>query len=294
VLQLAPAAFHLIPLELTMRRSPRLLIAVAILVFSFIGYYMKRDVNPVTGEVQHVSLTADQEVALGLQSAPEMAAQFGGADPDPAAQATVGRVGRWVLENSGAHDSPYQFQFTLLRDPDTVNAFALPGGPVFITRGLLKRLENEAQLAGVLGHEVGHVVGRHAAEHIAKSQLAQGIVGAVAVGASDRYGRGQSAAMIAAFAAQMAQLKYGRNDELEADKLGVKFMSQAGYDPRAMERVMEILAASSKGGRQPEFMSTHPDPGNREQQIRAEIEKLYPSGVPPQLKLKGVAAAPAR
>lgn len=275
-----------------MRRSPRLLIAVGILAFSLIGYYMKRDVNPVTGEVQHVSLTADQEVALGLQSAPEMAAQFGGADPDPAAQATVDRVGRWVLDHSGAHDSPYQFKFTLLRDPETVNAFALPGGPVFITRGLLKRLENEAQLAGVLGHEVGHVVGRHAAEHIAKSQLAQGVVGAVAVGASDR-NNGQSAAMLAAFAVQMAQLKYGRNDELEADTLGVKFMSQAGYDPRAMERVMEILAASSKGGRQPEFMSTHPDPGNREQQIKANIEKLYPGGVPPQLKLKGVATPAA-
>ncbi|HSE48765.1 MAG TPA: M48 family metalloprotease [Terriglobales bacterium] len=281
-----------------MRRSPRLIIAVVILAVSFIGYYMKRDVNPVTGEVQHVSLTADQEVALGLESAPQMAAQFGGADPDPVAQAEVERVGRWVVEHSAAKDAPYQFQFTLLRDPETVNAFALPGGPVFITRGLLKRLENEAQLAGVLGHEVGHVVGRHAAEHIAKSQLAQGIVGAVAVGSSDEYGRGQSAAMVAAFAAQMAQLRYGRNDELESDRLGVDFMSAAGYDPRAMLRVMEILAESSKGGRQPEFMSTHPNPGNREQQIQAEIQKKYPSGVPAELKLKGVseraAGAPAR
>ena len=267
------------------------------LVFSFIAYYMKRDVNPVTGEVQHVSLTADQEVALGLESAPQMAAQFGGADPDPAAQAEVERVGRWVVEHSPAKDSPYKFQFTLLRDSETVNAFALPGGPIFITRGLYRRLENEAQLAGVLGHETGHVVGRHAAEHIAKSQLAQGVMGAVAVGASDR-DHGQAAYMIAAFATQMAQLRYGRNDELEADKLGVDYMSKAGFDPRAMVRVMEILESSSKGGRQPEFMSTHPNPGNRQQQIKAEIERLYPNGVPQELKLKGVsgeaAAAPAR
>ena len=273
-----------------MRRSPRLLIAVGILVFSLIGYYMKREVNPVTGETQHISLTSDQEVALGLQSAPEMVAQFGGEDPDPAAQAMVQRVGVQVVRNSDAHGAPYQFHFTLLRDPETVNAFALPGGPVFITRGLFKRLENEAQLAGVLGHETGHVVGRHAAEHIAKNQLAQGVVGAVAVGASDDQGHGRSAAMLAAFAAQMAQLKYGRNDETEADRLGVKFMAQAGYDPRAMLRVMQILEQSSKGGRQPEFMSTHPDPGNRQVQIKAEIEKLYPQGVPPNLKLKGIAA----
>ena len=270
-----------------MRFSPRLLIAVGILAFSLIAYYMKREVNPVTGETQHISLSADQEVALGLQSAPEMAAQFGGEDPDPAAQAEVQRVGQQVVSHSSAHDAPYQFHFTLLKDAETVNAFALPGGPVFITRGLFKRLENEAQLAGVLGHESGHVVARHAAEHIAKSQLAQGVVGAVAVGASDR-NNGQSVAMIAAFAAQMAQLRYSRNDETEADLLGVKFMSQAGYDPRAMLRVMEILEQSSKGGRQPEFMSTHPNPGNRQVQIRAEIEKLYPQGVPPDLKLKGV------
>src|SRR3954463_8092244 len=182
-----------------MRRSPRLLIALAILAFSFIAYYMKRDVNPVTGEVQHVSLSADQEVALGLQSAPEMAAQFGGADPDPEAQAAVQRVGQWVVEHSQAKGAPYKFQFTLLRDPETVNAFALPGGPIFITRGLYKRLENEAQLAGVLGHETGHVVGRHAAERIAKGQLAQGVVGAVAVGASDDRGGGPGGAKLPPF-----------------------------------------------------------------------------------------------
>lgn len=237
----------------------------------------------MTGETQHVALSTDQEVALGLQSAPEMAAQFGGEDPDPQAQALVERVGQRIVQNSGARDSAYKYRFTVLRDAETINAFALPGGPIFITRGLLKRLENEAQLAGVLGHEVGHVVARHAAEHIAKSQLAQGVVGAVVVGASDESGRGRSAAMIAAFAAQMAQLRYGRNDELESDRLGVRFLSEAGYDPRAMLAVMKILAGSGKGGRQPEFMSTHPDPGNREQQIQAEIQKRFPNGVPPEL-----------
>jgi predicted Zn-dependent protease len=117
---------------------------------------------------------------------------------------------------------------------------------------------------------------------MARSQLAQSVVGAAGVAASDEQGRGQMAYMAAAFAAQMAQLRYGRNDELEADKWGVKNMSGAGYDPREMIEVMEILKQSSKG-RQPEFMSSHPDPGNREETIKAEIAKEFPNGMPANL-----------
>jgi predicted Zn-dependent protease len=267
-----------------MRSNSRFLIAAVILVFGIVSYYSKRQHNDVTGENQHISLSTDQEIALGLNSAPQMESEMGGADPDSKAQALVQSIGEQVVEGSDAHTTAYKFQFHLLADRNTINAFALPGGPVFITRGLLNRLGNEAQLAGVLGHEVGHVVARHAAEHIAKSQLAQSMVGAVGVAASDDYGRGQQAAMIAAFVAQMTQLRYGRNDELEADKLGVRFMSQSGYDPRAMLEVMRILEASTKSGRQPEFMSTHPNPGNRQQHIKEAIQVGYPNGVPDGLK----------
>jgi predicted Zn-dependent protease len=136
-----------------------------------------------------------------------------------------------------------------------------------------------------LGHEVGHVVARHSAEHMAKSQLAQLLVGAVGVAATDEEqpGRGQQAAAAAAFVSQMVNLRYGRQDELESDGLGVRLMSEAGYDPRSMLEVMRILAASSKGGRQPEFLNTHPDPGNREEKIKAAIAERYPQGVPGQL-----------
>jgi predicted Zn-dependent protease len=124
-------------------------------------------------------------------------------------------------------------------------------------------------------------VARHAAEHIAKSQLAQGLVGAVGVAASDQYGRGQQAAMMAAFVAQMMQLRYGRNDELESDRLGARFMTEAGYDPRAMMEVMKVLESASKGaGGRPEFLSTHPNPGNRQQHIQETIVKLFPNGLP--------------
>ena len=145
------------------------------------------------------------------------------------------------------------------------------------------RLQNEAQLAGVLGHEVGHVVGRHSAEQIAKGQFAQQLVGAFGVATSDDQGHDGRA--IAGVVAQMVQLKYGRGDELQADSLGVRFMSEAGYDPRAMISLMEVLAQASGGSSQPEWMSSHPDPGNRAERIRQAITSRFPDGVPSNLTL---------
>jgi len=260
-----------------MNRS-RLVIAAAMVALALLSYYGSREDNPITGERQHVGLSQEQEVVLGLQSAPQMADQFGGLDPDASVQADVAAVGNRVVSQSVARKTPYKFQFHVLADPQTVNAFALPGGPIFITRALLSRLGSEAELAGVLGHEVGHVVARHSSEQIAKSQLAQGLVGAVGVATSD-----QQAAQAAAFVAQMAQMKYGREDELQSDALGVDLMSSAGYDPRALIDVMRVLAKASGGSRQPEFFSTHPDPGNREEKIRQQITARFPGGVPPEL-----------
>lgn len=267
-----------------MNRS-RLVIGVVMAAVALLGYYGLREVNPVTGETQHIAITQEQEIALGLQSAPAMAGEFGGLEPDPEVQADVESVGQRIVSQSVAGKTPYKFRFQVLADTQTVNAFALPGGPIFITRALVDRLENEAQLAGVLGHEVGHVIGRHSAEHLAKNQLAQGLVGAVGVAASDEDGGGQRAAAMAAFVAQMVQLKYGRSDELESDALGVGLMSDAQYDPRALIEVMEILARSSGEGRQPEFLSSHPDPGNRQERIRAAIAQRFPEGVPADLTL---------
>ena len=267
-----------------MRRG-RLLIGLLIAAVSLIGYYSVRQKNPITGETQHIALTRDQEVAIGLQSAPEMAQQFGGVDPDESIQADVAAVGARIASRSIAGQTPYQFSFHVLQDRETVNAFALPGGPIFITRGLLQRFQNEAQLAGVLGHEMGHVIARHSAAQIAKSQLAQGLVTAAGAAGSDDQGGGQRSAQIAAVVAQMMQLKYSRGDETQADTLGVRLMSEAGYDPRAMLQVMQILAQSSGGNRQPEFMSSHPDPGNRSEVIQRAIDSRFPGGVPETLTM---------
>ena len=261
--------------------NPRILIGVVMAVIALISYFSSSVYNPITGEKQHISISPEQEIALGLQSAPEMAQEFGGLDPDPEAQALVDRVGNKVVAGSAASQSGYPFDFHLLADPQTVNAFALPGGQVFITAGLLSRLETEGQLAGVLGHEVGHVVGRHSAQRIAQQELTQGLTGAVLLSTYDPSDPStQRTAEIATVIGGLINMKYGREDELQSDELGVRFISDAGYDPRALIRVMEILEAAAGGERPPEFFSTHPNPENRIAMIQHAIQEKFPEGVP--------------
>ena len=259
----------------------RLLIGLAMAAFALISYMNKSQVNPVTGEKQRVSITQEQEIALGLQSAPEMMAQFGGPSQDVEAAALVQRVGEKLIASSEAARSGYEFHFTLLGDRNTINAFALPGGPVFITEALLARLETEGQLAGVLGHEIAHVIERHSAQHIAQQELTQGLTGALILSTYDPNdpSSGRTAQM-ALLVANLINLKYGRGDELESDDYGVKLMGEAGYDPNAMLAVMEVLASARQGGEPPEFFSTHPSPENRGQRIREAIQKHFPNGPP--------------
>ena len=263
----------------------RLIIGAIFAVFGMFNYFTNVSENPITGEKQRVQLSPQQEIIIGRQSAPKMAAQHGNLYPDQTLQDYIDEVGNRVVQNSAAKNSPYPFDFHLLRDPQTVNAFALPGGQVFITAALLSRLNSEAQLAGVLGHEVGHVIGRHGAEHLAKQQLGSALVNAVGIAASDRPGSGRQAAILAQAVNQMVNLKYGRDDELESDRLGFQFMTEAGYNPIGIVELMKILDSARGGaGGQPEFMSTHPDPGNRIEQLIAIIQQAYPNGIPGQLQ----------
>ena len=255
-----------------MRRSGlplRLLIGAVIILFSFVKYCSRSETNEITGKKQHISLTPDQEIAIGLNSAPEMARQYGGLYPDQKLQDYVDRVGKRLVDKSIASQTPYNYDFHLLRDPQTVNAFALPGGQVFITYGLLKRLTNEDQLAGVLGHEIGHVIARHSAERIAKQDLTQGILTGVMAGTD------ASAAQAAAVVANAINMKYGREDELESDRLGVKIMIQSGYNPYEFIEVMRILDEASGGQQVPEFSSTHPSGPHRVEEIKAAIKENH-------------------
>ena len=242
----------------------RLLIGVAIVAFAFIRRCSQQETNPYTGRTQAISLSPEQEIAIGLQSAPGMTQQHGGLHPNNQYQALVDQVGNKLVNNSIAKNTPYKYDFHLLADHKIINAFALPGGQCFITYALFSKLENQDQLAGVLGHEIGHVLGKHSNERITDSKFWQTMImgaGAIDMGViAQQYGQGKL-------------LANGRDDELESDELGVFFMIKAGYNPEEMIGVMQILKNAAGPNRQPEFQSTHPDPENRIEKIKEAINK---------------------
>jgi predicted Zn-dependent protease len=241
----------------------RILIFVAIAAFAYLRKCSQEEINPYTGKKQAISLSPQEEIKIGLSSAPGMAQQHGGLHPNTEYQAFVDNVGNKLVNSSIAKDTPYEYEFHLLADPNTINAFALPGGQCFITFALFSKLKNEDQLAGVLGHEIGHVLGRHSNERITNANfwkvLAMGSSAIDAGGIAQQMGQGQL-------------LKNGRGDELESDELGVQFMIDAGYNPEELIGVMEILKDAAGPNRVPEFQSSHPDPENRIEKIKEAIE----------------------
>lgn len=247
-----------------------LIIGLAMAAFQAFKYFTNTQINEITGESQKVQWTVEQEVQLGLQSFNQMANQHGGLHPDRKAQDYLDQVGfRLVNSVNEISNSDYKFDFHLLADPNAVNAFALPGGQCFITAALFNKLGSEDQLAGVLGHEVGHVVHRHGAERMAKTGFIQGLIQSVMLGS----GGDRNVAQVANVIGQYSSMKYGRDQELESDDFGVYLMMESGYNPEELIKVMDILEEASGGSRTPEFQSTHPSPDNRREQITEAIEK---------------------
>lgn len=243
----------------------RLFIGIAIVAFAYLRKCSQQEENIYTGRTQTITLSPEQEIAIGLQNAPAMAQQHGGLHPNEQYQAFVDNVGNKLVQASIASETPYKYEFHLLSDPKTINAFALPGGQIFITYALFSQLENEDQLAGVLGHEIGHVLGKHSNERISEANFWKTVTMGASVGAD-----------LGSFASSIGQqtlLSNGRDDELESDDLGVKFMIRAGYNPEEMIGVMEILKNAAGPNRVPEFQSTHPDPENRIEKIKESIKK---------------------
>lgn len=245
------------------------LMGLAMAAFQAFNYFTNTQINPITGEEQRIQWNTEEEIRLGLQSLPQMTKQFGGLHPDEKLQEYVDRVGQKLVNTTIAQKSGYPYDFHLLADDQTINAFALPGGQCFITAALLSKLKNEDQLAGVLGHEIGHVIHRHGAERSASQGFIQGLIQSVLIATGGDQGLRQVAGMVG----QYTSMKYGRDQELESDDFGVRLMSEAGYDAKELIGVMDILEASSGGQRVPEFQSTHPSPENRREKIKEAIEK---------------------
>lgn len=227
-------------------------------------------VNPVSGHSDFVTMSESQEIAAGREAHPKIIEQYGQYD-NPALQAYVQKVGEGVAAHS--HRSNLIYRFTVLNSTE-VNAFALPGGYVYITRGLLAYLNTEAELAAVLGHEIGHVTARHAVRQQSAATVT-GLLGSVFAGAVGVQGAQD---VVNVLGNAMLQ-GYGREHELEADRLGAEYLARSGYDPHAMIEVIGILKdqeqfevqQAKEEGREPHVyhgvFASHPDNDQRLQQV---------------------------
>jgi predicted Zn-dependent protease len=233
--------------------------------------------NPVTGNRRAYAYTWQEERAIGQDADPQIVAQFGEYD-DPDMARYVDSLGQALLEVShlrrpGADPEWMNTPFTFrVLDSPVVNAFALPGGFVYVTRGLMAHLENEAQLAVVLGHEIGHVAGRHGSKRAMNQMFGQAALLAGAVGGQALFGgnAAENVLNLGGSATQLLFLSYGRDDERESDDLGVEYASMLGYDASEGSEFFRTLRrlGEQAGQEIPSFLSTHPDPGEREQTIR--------------------------
>jgi predicted Zn-dependent protease len=225
--------------------------------------------NPATGERQISLVGEEQEIAMGREADAAISAQLG-LYPDEALQQYVHRIGTRLAAVSERPHLPWTFRVV---DDPTVNAFALPGGFIYVTRGIMAYLGSEAQLASVLGHEIGHVTARHSVEQMSRAQLAQ--IG-LAVGTIIRPDLA-NVFDLAGSGLGLLFLKYGRDDERQSDDLGVRYMTRANYDPREAPLVFDLLDRVSQeegAGRVPEWLSTHPDPGNRRDRLNEAIAAM--------------------
>lgn len=234
--------------------------------------------NPTTGRSQLLSMSRDDEIKLGSEATPELTQEFGGKVNDPSLQAYVGDIGRRLAAVTEADNPSLPWEFTLL-DSEVINAFALPGGKVFVSRGLAVEMTNEAQMAAVVGHEIGHVTARHTNERFSQAMgtsIGGAILGAVVGAAVSKDAQGAAiGAGAGASVGGIAALSFSRDQEVEADRLGMRYMEKLKYDPAGAIEVQQILERASKGERPMEILSTHPSSQTRINELNKRMEKYY-------------------
>lgn len=228
--------------------------------------------NPATGERQLSLIGEGQEIEMGRQTAAQVESTMG-LYGDPDLQGYMEEIGLEIARASERPDLPWSFE---VADEPVINAFAAPGGFIFFTRGILAHFNSEAELAAVLGHEIGHVTARHSVERLSKQQLAQVGLGVGAVLSDEIAAVGD----VLGAGLGVLFLKFSRDDERQSDRLGFRYMSEQGYDPREMADVFQMfrrMSESGDGGGVPGWLSTHPTPADRIEEIRAMVDSV-PSG----------------
>lgn len=224
--------------------------------------------NPATGERHFNLISESQEIQMGKEADQQIVASMG-LYPDQNLQNYVQQLGQSLASTS--ERSKLQWTFRVIDDP-VVNAFALPGGYIYVTRGILSHLENEAELAGVMGHEIGHVTAKHSVYRMSSQQLTQLGVGLAMILKPEL----QQYSQLAGLGLNLMFLKFSRDDERQADELGVRYMTRDSYDPTQMVEVMRMLdnvTTAAGGGRVPQWLATHPNPENRIELLNQEIAK---------------------
>lgn len=227
--------------------------------------------NPATGKLQLDLVSHDQEIQMGQQAKQETEQTLGIYKEKPELNAYVAAVGKDLAAVSTEPQDPFSYEIV---EDSAVNAFALPGGPIFVTRGILGYLNSEAELAAVMGHETGHVCAHHSANQMSKAEVAQVGLG---IGAAISPTLG-SIAQAAGAGLQLLFLKYSRDDETQADELGFRFMTKAGYDPNQMLPLFTMLDGVTRqagGAKTPEWLETHPNPGNREAATQQRLKTEF-------------------
>ncbi len=230
-------------------------------------------VNPATGNRQLNFVSESQEIEMGKEADKNIVASMG-LYPDQGLQNYVQTLGKKLAVKSERPNLPWTFR--VIDDP-IVNAFAVPGGFIYVTRGILSHFTNEAELIGVLGHEIGHVTAQHSVNQMSQQQLTQLGVGVAMILKPEL----QQYSQLAGLGLNLLFLKFSRDDERQADELGVRYMSKANENPAELMNVMQMLERTSQqanAGKMPQWLSTHPDPENRIELIKEEIDKLNHSG----------------
>ena len=223
-------------------------------------------VNPITGEEELMLFPESQDIEIGRKYAPELEKQLGGRIDYPSLQNYIDRVGQKIARIS--HKPDWEYHFVALKD-DSLNAFALPGGYIFITKGMLEKLQTEAQLAAILSHETVHIVARDTANAMS-NQIGLSLL--LSAATSGETSRGVSTAT--ELARLIIGLRYSRKDEREADLGGLDYMVAAGYNPYGMVETMQMLQEQQKV-KTIDFLSSHPSPENRVGYLIQEIQLKY-------------------
>ncbi len=258
-------------------------VAMALLMgfLAFIAYTVSSNAPVAQTPTPAVELGPAHQAALGRRSVQQMEDRYGGLSSDANLQNGVQQIGARLAGQSAASQAPFQFAFRVLADQETTNAFAIPGGHIYVTEALLAKLQSNAEVAAILAHQMAHLVQQHGFDRLAKATLSDGQTGAVVMASflDESLPTDITSPQVAQLISETVDLHYIQDEEQRSDIQAIQFLAQAGFDPNGLIRALQQLQ-TTESGMQTAFTETHPNPTRRLSDIRSEIQRIFPQGVP--------------